>query len=459
MGTAASVAAPGADVDAEAALAGAIAQLDGVLANLATLVVENKAVHAMLERLQDNDVRKAVAGLSLIDNAAVHELRADLAVAVLGALRQSTHGGADHLDYEMPEGPLREFVPICDQPSVAQFVDRAELDEAQRVLLASPDNPAAIAALRRAADAIAPALRRAVTDRLSEALVAKTVRDVVEAGTGDENFRGVYEAVWSGPMAGDTAGGEDYRSAVRAMVFPAAGAMQQAADAVQLLQQGARVKPRFDSIMEGIVEGLKDVRLSIPTVSGRVGGWAHLVVVVLVAPGQVDDPSLTPSMYALMHSYPTVHAPPRPAPRPPPQVAQGHRSHPREGRTQRARPRRLPRRIRRGPRHGRVPDALCRCRGAPPARRLQRRRVGALQGALLRRAEPGRLARLHGVPGRQGRLRAACLRAADHALADAHGAQRAAGPRGVQQGAERPGDPGDAGGGGRLPVLPPAVDR
>jgi hypothetical protein len=143
-----------------------------------------------------------------------------------------------------------------------------DLAAAQLALQASPEDEGVVGTLRAAAGRVASALRAAVEDRLSTDGFARAAREVVEAGQAD--FLGVYEAVWKRIEGSDVGGGTRLKEAVAALalVLPAAGDgdglwQPATADAVQLLQQAARVKPKFDALLCKLLPG---VHLDLPKV-------------------------------------------------------------------------------------------------------------------------------------------------------------------------------------------------
>ncbi len=240
-----------------AAVVDALRHLDAALIGLAQVVVTNQTARAFVNGVTENEI---LSQLNHVDNRDVADLRADLTAAVLGRLKR-----AGDREAALPEGPLSDFVPLCEEDSVASHIKLGELSAAQLALQAEPDDERALDTLRAAAGAIEPALRAVVEKRIHTEGIVRVAKAVVEAGLDD--FRGVYEAVWN-RVSTERLGSERLRDAVAALALPAADPEQKAADAVQLLQHAATAKPKYDAILR---ELLPDVQLDLPPV--RHGTW------------------------------------------------------------------------------------------------------------------------------------------------------------------------------------------
>jgi hypothetical protein len=269
----------------------ALRQLDVAITHLANLVVSDTSARAFVAGLDSAHLRRAVEDLLvepiIIEDPDVADLRSTLVAGVLGQLRDGVRGTADHASI-MAESPgaLRDFTPICEHEDVAQHIDSLLLKRAQRelqreqMLQPNPDDdtPAAAAdnVLRPAADAILAAVRRSAEQRCKEPDIARLCHAVVDAANAD--FRPVYESVWARIRSNEVAGAIEYKATAEALSFPAAGAVQTAADAVQLLQHAANVKPEYDKVVGALVEALADVELIIPPVRAWGASPSPLVV-------------------------------------------------------------------------------------------------------------------------------------------------------------------------------------
>jgi hypothetical protein len=261
----------------------ALRDLDVSLARIATLVVTDKQARAFVKGLTASQLEALQQPIAIADDDAA-VVKSALVSSVLGQLRdfiQAEEDSGNHNNGDgavlLPEGPLRDFTPICDQADVAQHINRLVLDGAQQDLQRHPDGAAAVDdVLRPAADAIVAAVSRAVAQRCREPGVARICRAVVDAAIAD--FRPVYEVVWARICANEEDGAAEFKEAVASLSLPASGAVQTAADAVQLLQHAAKAKLEYDRVVRGLVKDVSGVqlRLSIPPVRAckRVCGCA-----------------------------------------------------------------------------------------------------------------------------------------------------------------------------------------
>ncbi len=251
----------------------ALHELDVVLTRVSTLVVTDESARAFVKGLDASNLEALQQQLIAVADDDVAGIRSALMSNVLAQLRDlvkagcGSHGEADNNDVVLPEGPLRDFTPICDQVDVAQHIDKLVLTGAQKDLQQRPDDaPVIDDVLRPAADAIVAAVRRAVSRRCSEAGIARVCRAVVDAAIAD--FRPVYDVVWARICANEEDGAAEFKDVAASLSFPALGAKQTASDAVELLQHAAKTKGEYDRVVRGLVKHVSGVqlRLSIPPV-------------------------------------------------------------------------------------------------------------------------------------------------------------------------------------------------
>ena len=261
----------------------AVRDLDVAITRIATFVVTDAAARAFVAGLDSGDLRRAVEDLAPIADIVLTGLRSTLVSSVLEQLQD--HVQQAHQEADMPDGPLRDFKPICDDPDVAAHIDKLALSEAQLELQHHPDDEAAsaaaVAVLQRSARAMLSAMRRSVVKRCNEEDVVTNCKKVVDAANAD--FRPIYESVWTRIFANEGGGAEgradkggvaEYKTAVDLLEFPAAGSTQTAIDAVELLLHAAKAQPGYCKEVRAIVDPLSGVQLSIPPVRAPlVVGW------------------------------------------------------------------------------------------------------------------------------------------------------------------------------------------
>jgi hypothetical protein len=261
MGSASSVVA--AHALPPAAVVDALRHLDAALIGLAQVVVTDPAARAFITGAADHEI---LTQLKPVANPDVADLREALAAAVLGRLK-------DRDEAPLPEGPLRNFVPLCADERVESQFSPDKLSAAQRRLQTDADDEGALATLRKAVGTIEPALRVVVEERIHTEGIAHVASAVVKAGMDD--FLSVYEAVWN-RVATDKAGSELLQAAAAALALPAVEPEQKATDAVQLLQHAATTKPKYDALLR---ELLPDVQLDLPKVRRGFSVWSAGMVV------------------------------------------------------------------------------------------------------------------------------------------------------------------------------------
>jgi hypothetical protein len=246
-----------------ASVVDALRHLDEALIGLAQVVVTDPAAHAFITGAADHEI---LSQLKHVDNSDVADLREALAAAVLGRLK-------DRDEAQLPEGPLRNFVPLCADERVESPFSPDKLSAAQRRLQTDADDEGALATLREAVDTIEPALRVVVEERLHTEDIAHVAAEVVKAGM--DHFLHVYDAVWK-MVKTEKKGSELLQAAAAALALPAVEPEQKATDAVQLLQHAATTKPKYDALLR---ELLPDVQLDLPKVRRGFSVWSAGMVV------------------------------------------------------------------------------------------------------------------------------------------------------------------------------------
>ena len=217
----------------------------------------------------------------------VVDVALDLGTNALGALLQLATTSATATTVakeEMPEGPLRNFLPISLVPDVVKVVDAAPMlsKEGQRDFATQRNgnghgngngngngNKQSAKDLRAAVADLSAAMRTAVVERCCEVEnIAKTCHEVVDAANAD--FRPVYESVWHRVEENEKVHLGQYREVAAGMAFPLANqAVQTAKDPVELLEHGARVQQKYRRIIGELVFDVSGAKAKIPTVSGR----------------------------------------------------------------------------------------------------------------------------------------------------------------------------------------------
>ena len=248
------------------------------MARLARLAVTPGPAKDVIGRHTEADVRRLLADLDPPSDRAVADLAHQLNTGVLKGILHAASGGTEPEENEeeeeaMPEGPLRDFLPISGETAVGALVAVPALSkDAQQQAVLHHADPAEQETLRGAVQELAKAMDKAVESRCHIEGIALKCNAVIDAA--NANFLPVYDAVWNRIPQGDQAGCDEYNAVVNDLVFPAASADQKAGDPVKLLLHAAQVKSDYDTIVGDIVDSVgKDAKASIPSVRYVMCVW------------------------------------------------------------------------------------------------------------------------------------------------------------------------------------------
>lgn len=159
---------------------------------------------------------------------------------------------------EVDEGLLhptiRNFQVVADDKEIQRVMsDRNVIMKLERAVMVNPTNEAAAGQLRSFTRSLQVAYNEAISQRVAKKGLFKSCMDVIRAGT--EGFQEVYHSVWNLVCQSERESFALYRQTVKdvrqSMPYTRHDD-QLTADVVELYQQAALIKPKYDAFLQDL---------------------------------------------------------------------------------------------------------------------------------------------------------------------------------------------------------------